>query len=102
MLVLCLGAAYRVVVQPTIYTDVLDVNDQIYSGLSIEPKYLDKFGGCERTLLFYNLSRSRALINDLSARVKVLEDALLPEEIVDVPDEPNEPNEPNVATNDEP
>jgi len=110
-LVLCAGAAYRIVVQPTVYTDVLDVNDQIYTGLSIEKEYLDKFGSCERTLLFYNVSYNRALINGLLMRIKTLEalrpaipalrDEVSPTEIVDAP-VLNEPNDPNVEINDEP
>ena len=93
-LVLCSAAAYRITVAPSVYTDVLDPNDGIYTGLLIHKDYIGKFGACERTLLFYNVTLNRGALRDLIQRVEKLEKLSLPD--------PNQPivvpvSEPNLT-----
>lgn len=88
VLIMSLGAVYRVTVQPIVYTDVIDPCDSIYNGLTGQKAWFDKFGNNERTIVLTNLTMHKLMINDLLNRIQKIEDTVF---ITDS----NKANEPN-------
>ena len=74
-LILCIAATYKLSVKPDIYTVELDPNDAIYNRLSVDKTYIQQFGNCERTVVFYNIVLNRVRIEQLEKTIAQLQKA---------------------------
>lgn len=90
LFVLCLAAAVPRYLprqpHPNIYTLPTDPNDSIYNGLSLNARFLRRYGNSERTIVFYNLAVNSARIKALEKKISVA---------IQEPNEPNQPIDPN-------